>query len=293
MFEGSAVALITPMSGDGSIDWPAWQRLLDLHAESGTDIVVVGGTTGESTALTDAELHDLVVAARDRLRGRVQLLVGAGTSSTAGTVERVRHFGALGVDGLLVVAPAYVKPTQDGLFRHFEAVAAAAPVPVVLYNVPGRTAVDLLPETVARLSRLPRIVALKEAVAGVERVRALRAVAPSITVLSGDDPTACEAVLAGARGVISVTANVAPRAMAEMIRAAVGGDPERARAIDARLAALHRALFVEPNPIPVKWAVARLGLAADGLRLPLTPLEPKQYPILESALAAAGLLAAQ
>lgn len=293
MFVGSSVALITPMSGDGAIDFVAWRRLLDLHLESGTHAVVVGGTTGESTALTEDELHALIVAAREQLRGRIKVIVGAGTSSTAGTLDRVRAFGSLGIDAVLVVTPAYVKPTQEGLYRHFEAVAAASPVPVILYNVPGRTAVDLLPETVARLAHLPRIVALKEAVAGAERVRAVCAAAPTITVLSGDDPTACEALLAGARGVISVTANVAPRAMADLVRFAVAGDSAQARATDSGLAALHRALFIEPNPIPVKWALARLGLASPTLRLPLTPLVSSHGLVLESALAAAGLLAAQ
>jgi 4-hydroxy-tetrahydrodipicolinate synthase len=216
MFSGSLVAIVTPMHADGSIDWPAWERLLTMHLEAGTSGIVVGGTTGESATLSDAELLELVERARPRLKARAALIAGAGSSSTAATVERALRLSAAGVDGLLVVTPAYNKPTQEGLFRHFEAVAAAATVPVVLYNVPSRTAVDLLPATVARLSKLSRVVAVKEAVASMERVRELVASTDAnFTVLSGDDATAAQAMLNGARGVISVTANVCPKAMAE------------------------------------------------------------------------------
>ncbi|MFM7708385.1 MAG: dihydrodipicolinate synthase family protein, partial [Gammaproteobacteria bacterium] len=189
MFTGSWVAIVTPMRDDGSIDLAAWDRLLDWHAAEGTSGIVVGGTTGESATLTDDELHTLVRAAVARVGGRLRIIAGAGTPSTAVTVERARLLSALGVDGLLVVTPAYVKPTQEGLFRHYSAVAAASRVPVVLYNVPGRTGVDMLPATVARLAAVPGIAALKEAVVGAARVRELREAAPSVTVLSGDDPT--------------------------------------------------------------------------------------------------------
>jgi 4-hydroxy-tetrahydrodipicolinate synthase len=273
MFAGSMVAIVTPMHGDGDIDWPAWERLLAMHLEAGTSGIIVGGTTGESATITDAELLALVERARARLHGRAALLAGAGSSSTADTVERARRLSAAGVDGLLVVTPAYNKPTQEGLYRHFEAVAAAASVPVVLYNVPSRTAVDLLPETVARLSQLSRVVAVKEAVASMERVRALvEMTGPRFAVLSGDDASAAQAMLNGARGVISVTANVSPKAMAEMSAAALRGDRAAAEQLDAPLRALHDALFLEPNPIPVKWAMSDQGWVERGIRLPLTEL---------------------
>jgi 4-hydroxy-tetrahydrodipicolinate synthase len=290
MFTGSWVAIVTPMRDDGSIDLAAWERLLDWHAEAGTAGIVVGGTTGESATLTDEELQTLVRAAVARVGGRVRIVAGAGVPSTAATVERARVLSALGVDGLLVVTPAYVKPTQEGLFRHYSAVAAASAAPVILYNVPGRTGVDMQPATVGRLAAVPGIVAIKEAVAGAARVRELRAAAPAVTVLSGDDPTAREAMLAGARGIISVTANVAPRLMADMIAAAAAGDAATAAALDERLAGLHQALFVEPNPIPAKWALARMGLMPGGIRLPLTPLtEAGQGPVL-SAMRLAGIM---
>jgi 4-hydroxy-tetrahydrodipicolinate synthase len=290
MFSGSYVAIVTPMRADGALDFDAWSRLLEFHVAAGTRGIVVGGTTGESPTLTDAELRELVVRAREQLRGRVQLLAGAGTSSTAGTVERTGWLGALGVDALLVVTPAYNKPTQEGLYLHYKAVAAASAVPVVLYNVPGRTAVDMLPQTVARLAQLPRIVALKEAVADVGRIRELTAACgPGFDVLSGDDATAREAVLAGARGVISVTANVAPRQVSEVMAAALAGQAGEAAALDAGLAPLHERLFLEANPIPVKWVMEQMALTGPGIRLPLTPLSAKFHERLREAMRAAGL----
>jgi 4-hydroxy-tetrahydrodipicolinate synthase len=289
MFAGSSVALVTPMRPDGAIDHDAWLRLLDFQLQGGTTAVVVGGTTGESATLEEAELRQLVESAVQHARGRMMVIAGAGTSSTATTLERVRWLGELGIDGLLIVTPAYVKPTQEGLFRHFEVAAAASRVPVVLYNVPGRTAVDMLPVTVARLARLPRIVALKEAVAGADRVRDILALAPALTVLSGDDATAREAVLAGARGVISVTANVAPLAMSRMVTAALTGDAALAAELDAPLARLHSDLFVEGNPIPVKWALQRMGMIRQGIRLPLTPLSERFFDTVSGAMRAAGI----
>jgi 4-hydroxy-tetrahydrodipicolinate synthase len=288
MFSGSLVAIVTPMHPDGAIDWPAWERLLTLHLNAGTSGIVVGGTTGESATLTDADLLGLLERARPRLRGRAALIAGAGTSSTASSVERARRLSCAGVDALLVVTPAYNKPTQEGLYRHFEAVAGASSVPVVLYNVPARTAVDLLPVTVARLAKLPRIVAVKEAVASMERVRELVALTPAeFAVLSGDDATAVAAMAHGARGVISVTANVVPQAMAELAAAALRGERELAVRLDAPLRALHEALFVEANPIPVKWAMAQRGLIEGGLRLPLTELSEPCRARVRSALEAA------
>jgi len=279
------------MHADGGLDFSAWGRLIDFHIENGTSGIVVGGTTGESTSLSDDELTQLTQRACDQAQGRIQIIAGAGTSSTAVTVARVRRLSQLPVDGLLIVTPAYNRPTQEGLFRHYEAVARAARVPVIAYNVPSRTAVDMLPATVARIAQLPRLVAVKEAVAQVARVREiLERVPAAFVVLSGDDASACEVVLAGAHGVISVTANVAPRAMATMIAAALKGDTAGARALDADIAALHETLFLETNPIPAKWALARMGLMGPGLRLPLTDLaEPFQVQ-LERALRQSGAL---
>jgi 4-hydroxy-tetrahydrodipicolinate synthase len=292
MFADSLVALVTPMTADEAVDLPAWRRLVRFHVDNGTAGVVVGGTTGESATLSDAELLQLVTEAQEAAAGRLQVIAGAGLPSTAATVARVRALAPLRPDGVLVVTPAYVKPTQEGLFRHYAAVAAASDLPVILYNVPGRTGVDLAPATVGRLAAVPNVVALKEAVAGAARVRELRAAAPDIAVLSGDDPTAREALLAGAVGVISVTANVAPRLMADMVAAARRGDAAQAAAVDARLAGLHEALFAEPNPIPAKWALAQMGLMGEGIRLPLTPLTAAAQPKVLSALRQAGIIPA-
>jgi 4-hydroxy-tetrahydrodipicolinate synthase len=290
MFAGSLVALVTPMRPDGSIDFDAWKRLLDFHIAHGSDGVVVAGSTGEANMLTDAELGELVKSTVAHGAGSIKVVVGAGTSSTAGSVEKARWLSTLGVDGLLVATPAYVKPTQEGLFLHFSAVAAASSVPVLLYNVPGRTAVDMLPATVGRLSRVARVVGIKEAVGEASRVRELVAQSrEGFEVLSGDDLTARDAIGAGAVGVISVTANVAPRAMADMIAAARRGDRAGATQIDQRLVALHRNLFVETNPIAVKWAVSKMGLIGPAIRLPLTPLSPEFHAVVSESLFAAGI----
>jgi len=289
-FAGAHVAIVTPFRDDGEVDWAAWSRLVDWHAASGTTGIVVGGTTGESPTLADSELLELARRARTQAAGRMQVIVGCGTNSTAATVERVRRYSAEGVDGLLLVTPAYNKPTQEGLYRHFEAAAHAATVPVILYNVPVRTAVDMLPETVARLARVPRIVAIKEAVPQMSRVQELRAhCPPAFGILSGDDATAREAMANGAGGVISVTGNVAPAAMSQMVAAALAGDAGRAAEIDARLAGLHQNLFLEANPIPVKWALERMGMIRGRLRLPLTPLSARHHAAVEAALATAGV----
>jgi 4-hydroxy-tetrahydrodipicolinate synthase len=290
VFAGTHVAIVTPFRDDGGIDWAAWTRLLDWHAASGTQGVVIGGTTGESPTVTSAELLELWRRARAQVGGRVQLIVGAGSNNTADTVERVRAFSAEGVDGLLLATPAYNKPTQEGLFQHYCAAAAAAQVPLILYNVPSRTAVDMLPETVARLARVPRIVAIKEAVADFARIDALVAQCPSgFGILSGDDATARGAIQHGAHGVISVTSNVAPALMSQMVAAARAGDAARAAELDARLSALHEKLFVETNPIPVKWALERMGMLHGALRLPLTPLSQRHFATVEAALAQAGV----
>ena len=291
MFSGSLVAIVTPMRPDGRVDFEAWARLVDFHLQNGTSGIVVGGTTGESATLRDSELRELTERACEQARQRIPIIVGAGTSSTATTVERVGWLSELPVDGLLIVTPAYNRPTQEGLYLHFAAAAEAARKPIILYNVPSRTAVDMLPATVGRLSQPPGIVSVKEAVTEPGRVHALiDACKKDFAVLSGDDATARRAIREGARGVISVTANVAPRAMADMVAAGLRGDHAAAETLDAPLAALHRDLFVEANPIPSKWALVRMGLMGEGIRLPLTPLSAAAQPIVLAALRAAGVV---
>ena len=291
MFSGSLVAIVTPMRPDGAVDFGAWERLLDFHVASGTSGIVVGGTTGESATLSDSELWELTERACAQVRKRVHVIAGAGTSSTATTVERARRLSELPIDGLLVVTPAYNRPTQEGLYQHFAAVSGAARAPVIMYNVPARTAVDMLPATVQRLAQLPGIVAVKEAVADQERVRELVAICgKGFATLSGDDASARSSVLAGAKGVISVTANVAPRAMSDMVAAAMRGDAVAAERLDEPIAALHRDLFLEPNPIPAKWALARMGMIGSGIRLPLTELSAQCQPAVLAALSTAGVL---
>jgi 4-hydroxy-tetrahydrodipicolinate synthase len=291
LFSGSLVAIVTPMRPDGAVDLEAWTRLLDFHLANGTDGIVVGGTSGESATLREAELRELTVRACEQLRGRAVVIAGAGTSSTATTVERVALLSQLPIDALLLVTPAYNRPTQEGLYQHFAAAAAAASKPILLYNVPSRTAVDMKPATVARLSRVARIVGVKEALAEINRVRELVEATPkSFSILSGDDATARAALGYGARGVISVTANVAPRAMSQMVAAALAGDAARARELDEPLAGLHRELFVEANPIPVKWALWQMGLIGPALRLPLTPLSEAHHASVRAAARGAGAL---
>jgi 4-hydroxy-tetrahydrodipicolinate synthase len=290
MFSGSIVAIVTPLTPDGQLDWAAWDRLLDFHVSEGSDGIVVAGTTGESPTLSLEEIEGLTRRAVARCRGKALVLVGTGTNSTAGTVARTRTLSRTGVDGVLVVTPYYNKPPQEGLFRHFIAAADASEVPLVAYNVPGRTAVDLLPATIARLAGHPRIVAVKEATASLERGREILAACPAgFTLLSGDDATAIALMGVGARGVISVTANVAARLMHEACAAALRRDMAAATAIDATLQPLHRDLFVEANPIPVKWAVTRMGLIGGSLRLPLVELTPANYDTVRRAMQAAGI----
>jgi 4-hydroxy-tetrahydrodipicolinate synthase len=290
MFSGSMVAIVTPMTADGGLDWPAWDRLLDFHVREGTDGIVVAGTTGESPALSIEEIEELTGRAVARCRGRLKVIVGSGTHSTAGTVARTRVLSRLGVDAVMLVTPYYNKPPQEGLYRHFMAASDAAAVPVILYNVPSRTAVDLLPSTLARLARNPQIMAVKDATGSLSRAReVLSACPPGFTLLSGDDATAVDLMSLGARGVISVSANVAPRRMREACEAAVSGDLAKARAIDANLQPLHRDLFVEASPIPVKWAVARMGLIGNAIRLPLVELSAAQQETVLRAMRTAGV----
>ena len=290
MFRGSLVAILTPMTADGGLDWPAWDRLLDFHVREGTDGIVVAGTTGESPTLALDEIEELSRRAVARCSGKLKVIVGAGTHSTSSTVARTRILSRLGVDAVMLVAPYYNKPPQEGLYRHFMAAADASEVPMILYNVPSRTAVDLLPGTIARLARHPQIVAVKDASASLIRARELLATCPrEFAVLSGDDATAIEWMGIGARGVISVTANVAPRRMHQACEAVLGGDLAAARVLDADLQLLHRDLFVEANPIPVKWAVARMGLIGNAIRLPLVDLSPAHHDTVVRAMRAAGI----
>jgi 4-hydroxy-tetrahydrodipicolinate synthase len=290
MFSGSMVAIVTPMSADGAVDWSAWDRLLDFHLREGTDGIVVAGTTGESPVLSAAEIEELTRRAVLRCHGKVKVIVGAGTHATDTSVSRTRILSRLGVDAVMLVTPYYNKPPQEGLYRHFCAAADASAVPVILYNVPSRTAVDLLPNTVARLARHPRIVAIKEATASLSRARDILSVCPAeFTLLSGDDATAVDLMSIGARGVISVTANVVPRQMREACQAALSGDLVGARAIDASLQSLHKDLFVEASPIPVKWAVARMGLMGNTLRLPLVELTTAHQDTVLRAMLTAGV----
>jgi len=290
MFSGSLVAILTPMAADGSLDWAAWDRLLDFHLGEGTAGIVVAGTTGESPALGLDEIAELTRRAVARCRGKIPVIVGAGTNSTADTVARTKLLSRLGVDGVMLVVPYYNKPPQEGLFRHFSAGAEASAVPVILYNVPGRTSADLLPATVARLARNPKIVALKEATPSLDRGRELVSLCPpQFALLSGDDATMIDLIGVGAKGVISVTANVAARRMHDACAAALAGDLAAARAIDATLQPLHRDLFVEANPIPVKWAAARMGLIGPSIRLPLVELAAAHHETVLRAMRAAGI----
>lgn len=273
MFHGSMVALITPMKEDGALDFEALTRLVEFHIENGTDALVAVGTTGESATLDYDEHIDVVRRVVKQVAGRVPVIAGTGANSTAEAITLTRRAMEAGVDGCLLVVPYYNKPTQEGLYRHYRAIAEAVPVPQILYNVPGRTACDMQVDTVSRLADIPNIVGLKEASGSLERNRQLvERVGSRIDLFSGDDDIACESMLGGFKGVISVTANVAPRAMHEMCKAALAGDRATAAAIDADLRGLHKTLFIESNPIPAKWAVAELGLIAGGIRLPLTPL---------------------
>ena len=290
-FRGSIVALVTPMRADGAIDDESLARLVEFHVDNGTDGIVVVGTTGESATLDTPEHCGLIRRVVELAAGRVPVIAGTGANSTTEAIELTRCGKEAGADACLLVTPYYNKPTQEGLYRHFRTVAEAVDIPQILYNVPGRTACDMLPVTVARLASVPGIVGIKEATGKVERVtEILDRAGGAISVYSGDDGTAREAILAGARGDISVTANVAPRLMHEMCMLALAGDREGAREVDERLMPLHKALFVESNPIPVKWALYEMGLIPEGIRRPLTPLSEGLRPVIREALAKAGLL---
>lgn len=288
---GSICALVTPFAGDASLDETAFSNLIDLHLGAGTHGLVIAGSTGEAAMLTGNEYRRIIDTAVARVAGRIPVLAGTGAAGTAKTIELTRIARVCGVDAALVVTPYYVRPTPEGLYRHYMAVADAAGVPVVLYNVPGRTGCDLKPDTVARLKSHDNIVAIKEAVADPARVDDLLALQDDgFTVLSGDDPTALASLAAGARGVISVAANVLPGAFAELCDHALAGRMEAARAIDERLRPLYEMLGAEPNPVPAKWLMSRLGLCGSEPRLPLTALSQALHARADAVLAAVSEL---
>jgi 4-hydroxy-tetrahydrodipicolinate synthase len=295
MLTGSLVAIATPMRQGGALDFPALGKLIDFHVASGTAGIVIVGTTGESPTVDFDEHCQLIKAAVEFARGRLPVIAGTGANSTSEAIELTRYAKEAGAASGLSVVPYYNKPTQEGLYRHFRTIAEKVDLPVILYNVPGRTVADLANETTLRLAQVPGIIGIKDATAdlgrGSELLRALHGAGKAdFAVYSGEDITALPLMLMGGHGVISVTANVAPRLMAEMCRAALAGDLARARACNDRLLPLHRKLFVEANPIPVKWALAEMGLIKNELRLPLVPLSAAQHETVRAALREAGCL---
>jgi 4-hydroxy-tetrahydrodipicolinate synthase len=291
MIQGSLVAIVTPMLEDGRLDIARFKSLIDWHIAEGTDGIVVVGTSGESPTVDFDEHKELMHVAVAHARGRVPVIAGTGANSTAEAIELTESAKRAGAAACLSVVPYYNRPTQEGLYRHFRAIAEAVDIPNVLYNVPGRTVADMTNETVLRLAQIPNIIGIKDATANIERGTDLIRQAPKgFAVYSGDDATALALMLLGGRGVISVTANVAPRLMHDMCAAALAGELARARDINFRLLGLHKRLFVEANPIPVKWAVAQLGLIEGGIRLPLTPLSPQHHDNVREAMREAGVL---
>lgn len=288
---GSIVALVTPMNEDGSVDFPALRRLIDWHIAEGTACIGVVGTTGESPTVSVEEHCEIIRVAVEQTAGRVPVMAGAGANSTREAIELSRFAQKVGADCTLSVVPYYNKPSQEGMYQHFKAIAEAVDIPMMLYNVPGRTVADMLPETALRLARVPGVIGIKEATGNIERAAWLVKHAPAgFSVYSGDDGTAIALMLLGGQGNVSVTANIAPRAMAELCRAAVAGDAKTAREIHFKLASLNKLLFAEPNPVPVKWAMQRLGLCGGALRLPMVPMSESLVPALEAAMTEAGLL---
>ncbi|MCQ3828139.1 4-hydroxy-tetrahydrodipicolinate synthase [Microbulbifer elongatus] len=291
MISGSMVALATPMFADGGLDWDKLHDLVEWHIEQGTRALVAVGTTGESATLDVHEHLEVIRRVVDQVAGRIPVIAGTGANSTTEAIELTTTAAKCGADACLLVTPYYNKPTQEGLYQHFKAVAKAVAIPQILYNVPGRTAVDMVPDTVARLSGISNIVGIKEATGDLERARAVIDLAPEgFAVYSGDDATAVELMLLGGHGNISVTANVAPAAVAQMCEAAIAGDGETARAINQRIEILHKTLFVESNPIPVKWALKEMGRIDGGIRLPLTGLSSEYHGVVRDALRSAGVL---
>lgn len=290
MIKGSLVALVTPMHEDGSLDWDAYRALIEFHIAQQTDGLVVVGTTGESPTVDFDEHRRLIEEAVKMAAGRIPVIAGTGANSTREAIELTEAAKRAGADACLLVAPYYNKPGQEGLYQHYKAVAEAVDIPQILYNVPGRTASDIANDTALRLAQIPNIVGIKDATGNLQRGTDLILRAPAgFAIYSGDDASALALMLLGGHGVISVTANVAPRLMHDMCEAAFQGRLEEARAINARLFPLHDKLFVEANPIPVKWCVAQMGLIRPGIRLPLTPLSPAHHDALRAAMRSAGV----
>jgi 4-hydroxy-tetrahydrodipicolinate synthase len=289
---GSIPALITPMLEDGKVDYPTLRKLIDWHVAQGTDCIGVVGTTGESPTVTVDEHCEIIRVSVEQAAGRVPIMAGCGANSTAEAIELAKFAKKVGADCQLQVVPYYNKPTQEGQYRHFRAIAEATPdLPVILYNVPGRSVADLQHDTVLRLAQVPGIVGIKEATGNIERAQWLiRDLPKSFAVYSGDDPTAVALMLCGGAGNVSVTANVAPRLMHELCMAALRGDIQEAMRIQFLLMPMHKHLFVEANPIPVKWAMNQMGLCGPTLRLPMTELSESQQPVVKAALKASGLI---
>ena len=289
---GSIVALVTPKHEDGSVDYPTLRKLIDWHIDEGTDCIGVVGTTGESPTVNVEEHQEIIRVSVEQAAKRVPIMAGCGANSTAEAIELARFAKQVGADCQLQVVPYYNKPTQEGQYQHFKAIAeAVGELPMYLYNVPGRSVADMLHDTVLRLAQVPGIVGIKEATGNIERAQWLiRDLPKGFAVFSGDDPTAVALMLCGGQGNISVTANVAPRLMHDLCVAAIAGDREKAMQIQFQLMPLHKQLFVEANPIPVKWAMARMGLMGGAMRLPMTPLSAANEPVVERALNDAGLL---
>lgn len=291
MIKGSIVAIVTPMQEDGSLDLPALRKLIDWHIAEGTDAIVIVGTTGESPTVTVDEHCELISIAVEHAAGRIPVIAGTGGNSTAEAIELTQFAKTVGADASLQVVPYYNRPTQEGMFRHFSKIAEAVDLPVILYNVPGRTVADMSNDTIVRLSAVPGIVGVKDATGNLGRgIELLASVPASFAVYSGDDATAMALMFCGAQGNISVTANVVPRAMHELCLAAMAGDVAKAIAINKPLLGLHSKLFIEPNPVPVKWALAEMGMIPAGIRLPLVALDAACHDAVRAALRQAAVL---
>ena len=291
MIKGSIVAIVTPMHADGSLDFEGLNQLIDWHIAEGTDSIVIAGTTGESATVSVEEHCALIKATVAHAKGRIPIIAGAGANSTAEAIKLTRYAKEAGADATLQVVPYYNRPTQEGMYQHFKAIAEAVDLPVILYNVPGRTVADMSNETILRLASVPGIIGVKDATGNIGRGLDLLRLAPkSFAVYSGDDPTAMALMLAGGQGNISVTANVAPKAMHEMCKAAMAGDIATALELNNRLFPLHQKLFVEPNPVPVKWALAEMGKMPAGIRLPLVPLAPEYHETVRAAMRESGVI---
>ena len=290
MFKGSLIALATPFDADNRVDYEGLERLIEFHVSEGSDGLVIAGTTGESATLNESEHAELIGKSVDIVNGRLPVIAGTGSNSTAQTIELSREVGEYGIDAYLIVAPYYNKPMQEGIFRHFSSIADALDKPVMLYNVPGRTVTDILPETVARLAAHPNIFGIKEATGDIERLNQIReSVSDDFMLYSGDDFTTLDFIENGGHGVVTVCGNVVPRLMSDMCRAALAGESDKAHELDDILQPLNKALFLESNPIPLKWALAEMGLISSGIRLPLTPYAEEYHAEMRQAMANAGI----